>query len=96
MSEGRILGSYQYPTLENLRVSPLGVVPKKNKGEYRPIQHLYYPEGESVNDPIPQEPCAVHYTSFYEVVHMVHRCGIGAEFVKCDSRQCFIFPQSIH
>ena len=89
MSEGRILGPFKHPSLENLQVSPLGVVPNQNKGEYRLIQRLSYPEEESVNDAIPEELCTVCYASFDEVVHMVCRCGIGAELAKCDIKSAF-------
>ena len=48
---GRILGPYTIPpAMAKFRVSPLGVIPKKAKGEFRMIHHLSYPEGESVND----------------------------------------------
>ena len=93
--EGRVLGPYKQveywdlPPVENLWVSLLGVMPKKNSSEYRLIHHLSYPEGESVNDAIPQELCSVCYTSFDEAVHRVHRCRIGAELVKCDIKSAF-------
>ena len=75
--------------MENLWVSPLGVMPKNNSIEYRLIHHLPYPEAESVNGDIPQELCSVYYTSFDEAVCMVHRCGIGAELAKCDIKSAF-------
>lgn len=37
---GRVLGSFKKPLLPNLRVSPLGVVPKKAPSEFRLIHHL--------------------------------------------------------
>ena len=33
--EGRVLGPFPMPPLETLRVSPLGIVPKKAPGEFR-------------------------------------------------------------
>ena len=37
---GRIAGPFDTPPVDPLWVSPVGVVPKKMKGEYRMIQHL--------------------------------------------------------
>ena len=37
---GCILGPFNYPPFSNLRVSPLGVIPKKAPGEFRMI-HIY-------------------------------------------------------
>ena len=37
---GRIAGPFGIPPVDPLWVSPVGVVPKKVKGEYRMIQHL--------------------------------------------------------
>ena len=64
---GRVWGPYKYAPLENLWVSPLGVVPKMNKGEHRLIHYLSYPEGESVHA-FSQELHNVRCTSFYEEV----------------------------
>ena len=87
--EGRVLGPFPEPPLATLRVSPLGVVPKKTPGQFRLIQHLSFPEGASVNDAIPQEFCTVRYTSFDEAVRMVRQCGVGAEMAKCDVQAVF-------
>ena len=57
--EGRVLGPFQEPPIDNLRVSPLGIVPKKAPREYRLIHHLSFPEGALVNDAIPGELCSV-------------------------------------
>ena len=67
VKEGRVFGSFATTPLENLRVLPLGIVPKKVQAKFRLIHHLSYPEGASVNDAILQEFCTVHYTSFDEV-----------------------------
>ena len=40
---GRTAGPFDTPPLDPIWVSPVGVVPKKIKGEYRIIQHLSYP-----------------------------------------------------
>lgn len=57
-----MLGPFITPPVANLRVSPLGIVPKKASGEYRLINHLSYRKGNSVNDRIPEQLCSVRYT----------------------------------
>ena len=74
VKEGRVLSPFSMSPLENLRGSPLGIVPKKAQDEFQLIHHLVFPEGMSVTDTIPPELCTVRYTSFYEAVHMVRKC----------------------
>ena len=50
-----LAGPFHNPPLTLFCVSPLGVVPKKNLGEFRLIQHLSFPKRSSVNDGIPLE-----------------------------------------
>ena len=50
VDKGRVEGPFEDPPLENLRCSPIGLVPKKAPGEFRLIHHLSWPEGKSVND----------------------------------------------
>ena len=59
VKEGGVLGPFEMLPLETLRVSPLGIVPKKVQGEFRLIHHLSYPEGNLVNEAITQELCTV-------------------------------------
>lgn len=87
--EGSVLGPFAEPPLPDLRVSPLGVVPKKAPGDYRLIHHLSYPKGASVNDAIPGDLCSVRYTSFDQALGMVRRCGWAAELAKCDIKSAF-------
>ena len=48
------------------------------------IQHLSYPEGESINDGIDRSYCTVHYASFDEAVKLVVEVGKGAFMAKAD------------
>lgn len=45
LSEDRIAGPFHTPPFKNFRVSPIGLVEKKTKGEYRLIHNLSYPRG---------------------------------------------------
>ena len=42
---GRVEGPFESPPFDNFRVSPLGLVSKKEPGEFRLIHHLSYPRG---------------------------------------------------
>lgn len=41
---GRVAGPFPEPPFATLRVSPLGLVPKKSPGDFRVIHHLSYPK----------------------------------------------------
>ena len=58
---GRMAGPFDHPPLPNLHISPVGVVPKSDKG-WRLITHLSYPYGSSINDGIDVRFSSVHYT----------------------------------
>ena len=86
---GRVAGPFSWPPLPNLRVSPLGVVPKKAAGQFRLIHHLSYPKGASINDAIAPELCSVRYASVDQAVVIVRACGPGALMAKCDIQSAF-------
>ena len=70
-------------------MSPIGLVPKREPGEYRWIHHLSYPPGESLNDNIDPALCSIHYTKFDNPVKMVKKLGCGALLAKADIRSAF-------
>lgn len=72
---GRMGGPFPAAPFDDLVVSPLGVVPKKEPGKFRLIHHLSFPKGGSVNDAIDQGACSVTYTSFDAAVGWVRRYG---------------------
>ena len=57
VSNGRVEGSFDSPPMQNLKISPIGIVPKKAPGEFRLIHHLSWPIGKSVNDNIDPKVC---------------------------------------
>ena len=93
---GRILGPYTIPpALAKFRVSPLGVVPKKAKGEFRMIHHLSYPEGESVNDFIPDEMSSVTYATIQDAISFIQCSRQPVYMAKVDIESAFrIIPVS--
>lgn len=97
---GRIIGPFDQPPLDNLRVSPLGVIPKKQPGEFRMIHHLSFPQGGSVNDFIPQEFCSVNYATVDNAVQIIRRLGKGCAMAKTDVTSAFriipVHPADYH
>ncbi len=59
IQKGRVEGPFTTPPFANFRVSPLGLVPKKELGEFRVIHDLSFPKGDSINSGIPDELCMV-------------------------------------
>ena len=92
----RMAGPFNSSPLPNLIISPIGLVPKAEVGKFRLIQHLSYPEGNSINDGIDKALCTVHYAKFDDAVHLVSRNGKGALMAKADVESAFrllpIFP----
>ena len=84
--EGRIQGPFVQPPFYNLKVSPLGVIPKKQPGEYHMIHHLSFPYGGSVNYFIPAELCSVHYASVDDAVKIIKLIGPQCHLAKTDVR----------
>ncbi|CAJ0941279.1 unnamed protein product [Ranitomeya imitator] len=97
---GRFQGPFDAPPFFNLRVSPLGIVPKKEPGKYRLIHHLSYPKGRLVNDGIPDDDTAVSYIPFDRAVEMVRKAGPGALMAKSDIESAFrlllVHPDCYH
>lgn len=87
---GRVAGPFEFSNLpiQTLRVSPIGLVPKKN-GKFRMIHHLSHPKGNSLNDFIDPKLCSVQYTSFDEAIHMLQDLKQGCYLFKFDIKHAF-------
>lgn len=85
---GRFAGPFKVSPIENLRVSPVGLVPKAD-GDWRLITHLSYPKGCSVNDGISEELASVQYTSLDKVADMIFQLGKDSLFAKRDIKSAF-------
>jgi len=83
---GRILGPFSYPPFSNLRVSPLGVIPKKAPGEFRMIHHLSFPYGDSINTFIPSEFSMIKYATVDDAINFIKFLGRGCVLAKTDVR----------
>ena len=89
ISLGRMAGPFAKIPIDNLRCSPVGLVPKKSPGEYRLIHHLSYPIGESVNDFIAPELRSVNYTAFDEAITLIQSIGPNVFLAKADIKSAF-------
>lgn len=89
LKAGRIKGPFDTPPVAGMRLSPIGLIPKKQPGCFRLIQDLSSPKGESVNDGIPKEHCSVQYETLDIVISYVLQCGPGALVSKTDIKDAF-------
>jgi hypothetical protein len=85
---GRMSGPFVKKPISNLRVSPIGLVPKRTGG-FRLITHMSYPYLNSVNDFIDSELTKVRYSDFDNAVHIVKRLGKGTWMGKMDLKNAF-------
>lgn len=85
---GRVAGPFVNKPFDNLRCSPIGLVPKKSGG-FRLIMDLSYPPGFSVNDFIDPELTSVTYAKFDDAIAIVKRLGKGALMGKMDIKSAF-------
>ena len=86
---GRVAGPFSTPPIDDLIVSPIGLVPKSTPGEFRLIFDLSYPHGASINSGISKEDSSVIYTNFDEVIRMVREEGAGSYLFKVDIKSAF-------
>ena len=89
ISLGRIVGPFESRPLPRLQCSPIGILEKKQPGEFRLITHLSFPAGSSINDGIPDAMSSVKYTTFDSAVFMVQKQGKQALMAKCDIKSAF-------
>lgn len=87
----RIAGPLSVSEHPTLKISPLGVVPKRQEGQFRLIHHLSYPRasGLSVNDGIPKECTAVSYAGIQDAVSVIKELGRGCFLAKTDIKSAF-------
>lgn len=89
IAAGRVQGPFESKPIPNLQCSPLGLVEKKDPGEYRMIHHLSYPDNHSINDGIPPDESFVQYSSILDAIQFIKQCGEGAFCCKTDIKSAF-------
>ena len=73
-----------------IHISPIGIIPKKNKpGKWRLIVDLSSPDGASVNDGISSEWSSISYPSVDHLSKLVLSEGRGSYLVKADIKEAY-------
>ncbi|KAJ1148816.1 hypothetical protein NDU88_001642 [Pleurodeles waltl] len=97
---GRLAGPFKCPLLTGFVCSPMGVVPKKEPGQFRLIHNLSAPLWSSVNDAIDPQLCSVRYASVDNAEDKVRALGRGALLAKTDIESAFrllpVHPDDYH
>ena len=89
IEKGRIAGPFDRVPFDNFRISPLGIVPKKEAGAFRLIHDLSFPENDAINSFIPQKFTSVNYETLDDVVALVKKFGKGCLLAKADIEDAF-------
>lgn len=94
----RVEGPFKTKPFPNIRISPLGLVPKKSKGSWRLIHHLSYPDKKlnSINAGISDVYSAVQYAGINEAIQHIKILGKDTFLCKTDIRSAFrILPVNL-
>ena len=86
---GRLLGPLPHSLLPLCQVSPIGLVPKSQPGQWRLIVDLSFPEGHSINDGIAQDVTSIQYAQLEDAVQMVRVLGRGTLLAKVDLKSAY-------
>ena len=82
------MGPFESP-LPNSIISPLGLVPKKDRGQYRLIHDLSFPRNNSVNSHIDPVFTAVSYELLDHCIDIIVKLGKGCWIAKADLKDAF-------
>ena len=86
---GRVAGPYLFPPLPNFQCHPVGVVSKRHSCEWLTMYHLSYPQGDSINDYIPNDPYSLSYVRVDNTINIIWSLGRGAFMAKTDPKSAF-------
>jgi len=79
LNANRAEGPFKEKPFPNIQISPLGLVPKKSDNnaipDSRVIHHLSFPEGQSINDGIPDNFRRVQYQNIDDTVELMQTFG---------------------
>lgn len=85
----RTKGPFSEPPFPETKISPIGISQKKAPGQFRPIHHVSFPSGSSVNDFIDPAWATVKYASFDDVVECLIKLGRYTQMAKTDNDSAF-------
>ena len=97
LTAGRIAGPFSEPPFPSMKISPLGIVPKKTPNDFRMIHHLSFPNKKegSVNAGISDASAFVQYAGINDAISCIKDIGDNAFCCKTDIRSAFrILPVS--
>ena len=90
LERGVLLGPFHRDEVQGVVLNRFGVIPKSGqKGSWRLIVDLSYPEGKSVNDGIDPELCSLKYVRVDDVVRRLLQLGPGMEMAKTDVKSAY-------
>ena len=76
--------------LSELTISPIGVIPKRNRpNKWRLIVDLSSPKERSINTGISCDLCSLSYTSVDEAVNLIRALGKGTLLFKLDLKDAY-------
>ena len=81
---GRVGGPFVSRPFLNMQSHPIGVVPKKEQGNFRTILHLSHPPEESINNFISKEDYSLQYITIDKAIAAIKRVGREAWLSKLD------------
>jgi hypothetical protein len=89
VANGRTYGPFVEPPFPNFRCSPLGAATRKRSTKIRRIHHLSWPDGESVNDGIPDSEASITYDMINRAISDLAASGHGSLMIKLDLESAF-------
>lgn len=89
IDEGRMSGPFAHPSFDNLRISPLWIIPKRDPREYSLVHHLSYRYDNLVNDQIDPTLSSVSYVSFDTAVVKLRSIGEGVLLANANIKSAF-------
>lgn len=82
-------GPFKLPPFLYFICSPFGLREKSKPGDFRAIQNLSFPYGDSVNSHIPRENKVVRYPCIQDAISFVVSEGPGCYMAKTDIKKAF-------
>ena len=89
LKRGSLAGPFSCEPIPDLHINRFGLIPKQTPNDWRMIIDLSYPEGNSVNDFIPDSEASVTYSSIDDAISMIIKCGKGALMAKFDIKSAY-------
>ena len=88
LQKGRIAVPFDSEPFENLKISPIGLLPNKIQGQF---YHLSYPKHSqiSINSGITQEFKSVSYVTIGDAISYLRKFGCGSFMAKTDIVSAF-------